>query len=108
MSTEAVMDCETVSIDELVDEVGVVDDMVAAVTEAAQAEDARTIKIVKGNPSDEEIAALVVVLAAAGSADDGGDDSGKPRELWGDFSEALDRTVPGSPLSYQNDRRWGR
>lgn len=106
MSTEAVMDCDTVSIDELVDEVGVVDDMVAAVTEAAQAENARTIKIVKGNPSDEEIAALVVVLAAAGSA--GESDSGGPRELWGDFSEALGRAVPGSPLSYLNDRRWGR
>ncbi|MEB3033187.1 acyl-CoA carboxylase subunit epsilon [[Mycobacterium] nativiensis] len=55
-------------------------------TEAAAAEQAPAaaephIQVLKGNPTDQEIAALVAVLGAAGG---GGADTGTPdRNLWG-------------------------
>ena len=59
------------------------------------------LRIVKGNPSDEEIAALVSVLAAAaGSASPEGD--GKPPETWGDPTRMHRQWAPFSPYSYPN------
>ncbi|OZC72868.1 hypothetical protein CH251_14215 [Rhodococcus sp. 06-462-5] len=40
------------------------------------------VRVVKGNPSDEELAALVAVLTAAQSGSESTGDS-RPRELWG-------------------------
>ena len=48
--------------------------------EAQPAEIAPLFQVVKGNPTDEDIAALVTVLASAS----GGGDAGRPeRNLWG-------------------------
>lgn len=71
--------------------------------EAADSADelAVALRIVKGNPSDEEIAALVSVLAAAaGSAAPEGD--GKPPETWGDPTRMHRQWAPFSPYSYPN------
>lgn len=59
------------------------------------------LRIVKGNPSDEEIAALVSVLAAAaGAAAPEGD--GKPPETWGEPTRMHRQWAPFSPYSYPN------
>nr|WP_296772699.1 acyl-CoA carboxylase subunit epsilon [Rhodococcus sp. (in: high G+C Gram-positive bacteria)] len=69
----------------------------------AQVRDA--IRVVKGNPSDEEIAALVVVLSAAAAASGPATDT-RPPELWG-TPAAMHRTfAPFSPYSYAASRRY--
>jgi hypothetical protein len=73
----------------------------APAAETAAPETSAAIRIVKGNPSDVEIAALVAVLAAAsGSAAPAEDD--RPRETWGDPTRMHRRTAPFSPYSYPN------
>lgn len=72
--------------------------------EAADSADelAVALRIVKGNPSDEEIAALVAVLAAAAaSASDEVVDT-RPPETWGDPTRMHRRWAPFSPYSYPN------
>ena len=76
-------------------------------TEAAQestavVETAAAIRIVKGNPADEEIAALVAVLAAAAAS--AGDEvvDTRPPETWGDPTRMHRQWAPFSPYSYPN------
>lgn len=70
---------------------------------APAAESAPFARIVKGNPTDEEIGALVAVLsaaAAAGSGEPQGD--GKPPETWGNPTRMHRQWAPFSPYSYPN------
>jgi Acyl-CoA carboxylase epsilon subunit len=63
------------------------------------------IRVVKGNPSDEEIAALVAVLTAA-AASAGPVADTRPPELWGSPA-AMHRTfAPFSPYSFAASRRY--
>lgn len=69
--------------------------------ESAATPDAPAIRIVKGNPTDADVAALVTVLAAAaaGGAPEG---DGKPPETWGDPTRMHRQWAPFSPYSYPN------
>ncbi|MBX4171910.1 MULTISPECIES: acyl-CoA carboxylase subunit epsilon [Rhodococcus] len=76
-------------------------------TEAAQestavAETAAAIRIVKGNPADEEIAALVAVLAAAAASAGNEVVDTRPPETWGDPTRTHRQWAPFSPYSYPN------
>jgi len=75
----------------------------ASAEETAEAsETAAAIRVVKGNPSDEDIAALVTVLAAAAaSAGDEPIDT-RPPETWGDPARMHRQWAPFSPYSYPN------
>ncbi|MDV2474874.1 acyl-CoA carboxylase subunit epsilon [Rhodococcus zopfii] len=78
------------------------DDAVSdSVTAEAVVETAAALHIVKGNPSDEDIAALVSVLAAAssGAAPEG---DGRPAETWGAPTRMHRQWAPFSPYSYPN------
>ncbi|MGC0364942.1 hypothetical protein ABH922_002926 [Rhodococcus sp. 27YEA15] len=72
-----------------------------SVTEAAPAEtsDAPIIRIVKGSPTDVEIAALVSVLAAA-TGGEAAPESGLPAETWGDPTQFHRTRAPFSPYAY--------
>ncbi|RDI25710.1 acyl-CoA carboxylase epsilon subunit-like protein [Rhodococcus sp. AG1013] len=60
------------------------------------------IKIVKGNPTDQDIAALVAVLsAAAASAGDAVSDQ-RPPETWGAPTRMHRVRAPFSPYSFGN------
>ena len=56
------------------------------------------VTVVKGSPSDEELAALVLVLNAARGGPVPGN---KPRDQWGSPTERL-RVDRGMPSSYPN------
>ncbi|MGC5164355.1 acyl-CoA carboxylase epsilon subunit [Rhodococcus sp. DT1] len=72
-----------------------------AETPEPAAEPAVALRIVKGNPSDEEVAALVSVLAAAAaSVAPAGDTT--PAETWGDPTRMHRQRAPFSPYSYPN------
>ncbi|MDJ0395149.1 acyl-CoA carboxylase subunit epsilon [Rhodococcus sp. G-MC3] len=80
-------------------------DQAAGVDEAVAAQLRDAIHVVKGNPSDEEIAALVVVLTAAAAASSPRADA-RPPELWGSPA-AMHRTfAPFSPYSFAASRRY--
>ncbi|MEH6797469.1 MAG: acyl-CoA carboxylase epsilon subunit [Rhodococcus sp. (in: high G+C Gram-positive bacteria)] len=65
------------------------------------------VSVVKGNPSDEELAALVAVLTAAQNGSQSTVDS-RPRELWGS-PESLHRGfVARSAYSYAASGRHPR
>ncbi|WP_394811423.1 acyl-CoA carboxylase subunit epsilon [Gordonia jinghuaiqii] len=59
------------------------------------------LKVVNGNPTDEDIAVLVTVLAGSGSGD--GDPTPQTRNEWG---RPVDRLRPqwGAPSSFTNLR----
>ncbi|QCQ92036.1 acyl-CoA carboxylase subunit epsilon [Rhodococcus sp. SGAir0479] len=68
---------------------------------AAAGSQAPVITIVKGNPTDEDIAALVAVLsaaAAAASSEPEGD--GRPPETWGAPTRMHRGHAPFSPYSF--------
>ncbi|MFD6896128.1 acyl-CoA carboxylase epsilon subunit [Rhodococcus sp. NPDC060086] len=69
--------------------------------ETAATSDAPALRIVKGNPTDADVAALVTVLAAAaaGGAPEG---DGKPPETWGAPTRMHRQWAPFSPYSYPN------
>ncbi|TCN57158.1 acyl-CoA carboxylase epsilon subunit-like protein [Rhodococcus sp. SMB37] len=69
--------------------------------EPAADSDAPAIRIVKGNPTDADVAALVTVLAAA-AADGAPEGDGKPPETWGDPTRMHRQWAPFSPYSYPN------
>ena len=73
--------------------------------EAAQAQLSAAIRIVKGNPSDEEIAALVAVLTAAASTASPVADA-RPSELWGTPASMHRTFTPFSPYSYAAANRF--
>lgn len=62
------------------------------------------LRIVNGNPTDEEIAVLVTLIAAASSGDGSAAASAEPRNAWG-RPEDLFRPQWGGPGSFPN-RRW--
>lgn len=77
----------------------------ASTDEAVQVQLRDAIRVVKGNPSDEEIAALVAVLTAAASAASPATDT-RPSELWG-TPVSMHRTfTPFSPYSYAATNRF--
>ncbi|KAA8879756.1 acyl-CoA carboxylase subunit epsilon [Nocardia colli] len=80
----------------ITDEVAVAD-ADAAVAESAVAAAAPFFTVVKGNPSDEEIAALVCVLSAA--ADSAAAPSG-PADMWGRPTFMHRGTSPFSPYAF--------
>ncbi|MEE3848779.1 acyl-CoA carboxylase subunit epsilon [Gordonia sp. LSe1-13] len=72
-------------------------------TDTASPAAAPFLRVVRGNPSDEEVAALVaVVAAAAGSGEPGPAESG-PRDDWGRPVDLL-RPIWGAPGSFTNQR----
>ncbi|PBC52808.1 hypothetical protein CJ179_05625 [Rhodococcus sp. ACS1] len=82
-------------------EEGAVTDLPA---DSAAADAAREpfLKVVKGSPSDEEIAALVAVLSAAAAAGSGDPDSGVPPESWGAPTRMHRSVAPFSPYAFPN------
>ncbi|GAA1481804.1 hypothetical protein GCM10009624_22440 [Gordonia sinesedis] len=72
----------------------------AAAAAEATAPDAPVLRIVGGNPTDEDIAVLVTVFAAASGAATGGGEPG-PRDDWG---RPVDMFRPqwGAPTSFTN------
>lgn len=68
-----------------------------AVTESAQLP---VIKVLKGSPTDFEIAALVAVLAAAGSAATPTDTA--PTDNWGAPARMHRQRAPFSPYAFLN------
>ncbi|MFI8569205.1 acyl-CoA carboxylase epsilon subunit [Rhodococcus sp. NPDC078407] len=70
-----------------------------AVAEAGVSAASPEVRVVKGNPSDEDLAALVAVLTAAqgGSADAG---TSRPPELWGSPTLLHRGFAPQSAYSY--------
>ncbi|TQF66028.1 acyl-CoA carboxylase subunit epsilon [Rhodococcus spelaei] len=75
-----------------------VDAAAAASTEGAQLP---VIKVVKGSPTDVEVAALVAVFAAASSSGEAPVDT-TPAEHWGDPVKMHRARAPFSPYSFQN------
>ncbi|MFE3292706.1 acyl-CoA carboxylase subunit epsilon [Rhodococcus sp. NPDC059234] len=74
-----------------------VDAAAVAATEGAQLP---VIKVVKGSPTDAEVAALVAVFAAASSGEAPVDTT--PPEHWGDPAKMHRARAPFSPYSFQN------
>ncbi|QII00735.1 acyl-CoA carboxylase subunit epsilon [Rhodococcoides fascians A21d2] len=79
--------------------------------EVVVAEDASAtspeVRVVKGNPSDEELAALVAVLAAAQGGPASVGDS-RPPELWGSPTLLHRGFAPQSAYSYAASGRYSR
>ncbi|WP_149360716.1 acyl-CoA carboxylase epsilon subunit [Lolliginicoccus suaedae] len=65
------------------------------------------LRVERGQPTAEELAAVVAVLAgaAAASAAAGVQDP-RPRELWGDLVDNLRHNPPLPPRAYVNGRAW--
>ncbi|MRH88852.1 acyl-CoA carboxylase subunit epsilon [Nocardia sp. SYP-A9097] len=71
-------------------------------TAAAETEPSNTgplIQVLKGNPSDLELAALVAVFAAAASASGAAADNG-PADMWGRPTLLHRGTSPFSPYAF--------
>lgn len=93
---------------EAIAETGVADDIVTPVNgseadAAAPEPSGRTapvIQVLKGAPTDVELAALVAVLSAAAAASNGTEDSNVPNELWGRPTFLHRGTAPFSPYSF--------
>ncbi|MFD4366281.1 acyl-CoA carboxylase subunit epsilon [Rhodococcus sp. NPDC058521] len=60
------------------------------------------VKVVKGSPTDEELAALVTVLAAAANSGAAVPGSTLPAETWGDPVQSHRVAAPFSPYSFVN------
>jgi hypothetical protein len=56
-------------------------------------------RVIKGDPTPEELAALTVVLAAAAS--DGDEPSPKPRDLWSNPADRLRRPLEVGPGAWR-------
>ncbi len=72
---------------------------------SAVAEVHAAIRVVKGNPSDQDLAALVVVLTAAAGSTAAPVDS-RPPELWGSHASKHRTFAPYSPYSYGASQRY--
>ena len=75
----------------------------AADTEAPT-QSAPFLRVVRGNPSDEELAALVAVVASAAGTSGGTTADAGPRDDWGRPEDGL-RPIWGAPGSFTN-LRW--
>ncbi|WP_295626629.1 acyl-CoA carboxylase subunit epsilon [uncultured Corynebacterium sp.] len=76
-------------------------DSAADAGENAEATKAPFLKVVKGNPTDAQVAALAVLFAgmANGAADAG---PKGPRNQWGNLEDRLQQPLSHSPGSFQN------
>ncbi|MFI6171906.1 acyl-CoA carboxylase subunit epsilon [Nocardia sp. NPDC051052] len=83
------------TVGSITDEVEAAD---VAVAESAAQAAAPFFTVVKGNPSDEEIAALVCVLSAAAASASAG--SSGPADMWGRPSFMHRGTSPFSPYAF--------
>jgi hypothetical protein len=63
-------------------------------------------RVVRGEPTDEELAALTVVLAAA-AAGSGGDAPPVPRKVWGDPAASHRRPLAVGPDAWRTTY-WSR
>jgi hypothetical protein len=73
---------------------------------AATPEERRALfHVVRGEPSDAELAALTVVLAAAASG--GGDTPAKPRDRWSDPAAAMRVPLTVGPGAWRTSH-WPR
>ncbi len=68
----------------------------------ATAQAAPVFRIVKGNPSDEDVASIVAVLAAATGSGEAAPSG--PRDLWGTPTDRLRPAEPLAPLNFVNLR----
>ncbi|MCH5643637.1 MULTISPECIES: acyl-CoA carboxylase subunit epsilon [unclassified Gordonia (in: high G+C Gram-positive bacteria)] len=61
------------------------------------------LRVVRGNPSDEELAVLTALIAGAAAGGGSAQTSTEPRNEWG---SAIDRLRPqwGAPTSFTNMR----
>ncbi|WP_267617818.1 acyl-CoA carboxylase subunit epsilon [Gordonia bronchialis] len=61
------------------------------------------LQVVRGNPTDEDLAVLTALIAGAAAASEAGVPSSEPRNEWG---RAIDRLRPqwGAPTSFTNLR----
>ena len=74
-------------------------------TDAAASADVQgAIRILAGNPTDQDIAALVTVLTSAASAPTPVDS--RPPELWGTPASMHRTYVPSSPYSFAASLRY--
>ncbi|MBD8506578.1 acyl-CoA carboxylase subunit epsilon [Hoyosella sp. G463] len=65
------------------------------------------LRVERGEPTAEELAALVAVLAgAAASSARAGSQDPRPRELWGDPVDNLRHNPPLPPRAYVYGRAW--
>lgn len=96
----------SVDVDNSVDEAAELIES-AGLTDVAAEEHLRdAIRVVKGNPSDEEIAALVAVLTAAAASASKPVRDTRPPELWGTPASMHRTYAPSSPYSYAASLRY--
>lgn len=108
MSAPANYDAVSTDIDEaaeLIESAGI-DDAVGNDDAAVQDQRREAIRVVKGNPSDEEIAALVAVLTAAAAGASGPAGDSRPPELWGTPASMHRTYAPFSPYSFASSNRY--
>ncbi|WP_433195116.1 acyl-CoA carboxylase subunit epsilon [Nocardia sp. CA-107356] len=101
MTTVAEEDVLTAAeLDLTVEPIADVVEVVAPVTPAAaQATDQPFIRVIKGSPSDDEVAALVCVLSAAAQGATGSGPTG-PADSWGHPTLMHRGTSPFSPYAF--------
>ncbi len=80
------------------------DDTTAVTENDTEPTAAPLLSIVRGNPTDEEVAALVTVVAAAASSSGSAPADEGPRDDWGRPEDRL-RPIWGAPGSFTN-LRW--
>ncbi|MFD4292977.1 acyl-CoA carboxylase subunit epsilon [Rhodococcus sp. NPDC058505] len=91
------MDTTLAEVEVLADAAAAVDTAEGTASEGMQLP---VIKVLKGNPSDVEIAALVAVLAAAGSGQAPADTT--PPDRWGEPVKMHRSRAPFSPYAFPN------
>ncbi|NLU81889.1 acyl-CoA carboxylase epsilon subunit [Rhodococcus sp. HNM0569] len=95
-------DASTIEVSVSFDPAAADDSASSTAAESASAQSgADAIRIVKGAPTDEDIAALVAVLSAA-AASSGPAESALPPELWGSPTRMHRVFAPTSPYSFPN------
>lgn len=101
MTTVAEEDVLTAAeLDLTVDPIADVVEVIAAATNpAAVATEQPFIRVIKGAPSDEEVAALVCVLSAAANSASGSRPTG-PSDTWGRPTLMHRGTSPFSPYAF--------
>jgi hypothetical protein len=57
------------------------------------------LRIVKGNPSDEEVAALVAVVSTLGATEESG--SERPKSAWSDRRALVRESLPHGPGAWR-------
>ncbi|WP_278315383.1 acyl-CoA carboxylase epsilon subunit [Lolliginicoccus levis] len=81
----------------------------ASAPEASAPEESAPVflRVERGQPTADELAAVVAVLAGAAAASAGaGVQDPRPRELWGDPVDNLRHNPPLPPRAYVNGRAW--